>query len=149
MLTKKDLIKGDRLRDLMLLVHLNNRYGMGTKMDDSRLAEFLHYSRTGLSTAIKESGFFEEKGDEITLSEKGERYVRAELLPSYRAVNPIGYFLIFLGSLLFVQWYLVSYYRTLLVFHWSSGPAVIVFGLFVRFALLPTRYWVLKILKKV
>ena len=146
---KKDLVRGDRLRDLMLLVHLNNRYGLGTKMDDSRLAQFLRYSRTGLRTAIYTSGYFAKKGDEITLTAKGERYVRMELLPTYRAVNPIGYFLVFLGSLLVAQWYLLNYYDTLLVFDWSVGLYVIVGGLVIRFAILPMSYWFLKMRRKV
>lgn len=133
----------------MLLVHLNNRYGLGTRMDDSRLAQFLDYSRTGLRTAIDESGYFVRKGAEITLSEKGEIYVKRELLRPYRAVNPIGYLLVFIGSLILVQWYLLSYHKTLLILDWSVALPIIVCGLLVRFALLPMSYWFLKILKKV
>jgi len=148
-LRKDELIRGDKLRDLVLIVYLNNKYGLGTKIDDAKVQSFIGYSRSGFNTAINESGYFVRKGDEIMLSEKGERYVKKELMPYYKAFNPIGYFLIFLGSLLFLQWYLLTYFKFLLILDWLSGLSIIVGGLLIRFALLPTIYWFLKIRRKV
>lgn len=75
-LEKNESIRGDKLRDLVLIVYLNNKYGLGTKIEDSRVQNFLCYSRSGFNTELNESGYFVRKGDEITLSEKGERYVK-------------------------------------------------------------------------
>jgi len=148
-LPKKDLIRGDMLRELILLVYLNNRYGLGTRIEVSKLKRFLGYSQSGIYSALDESGYFTRKGDNITLSDTGERYVRKKLLRQYRAFNVIGYFFVFVGFVLSLQWYLLTYYRILLVFDWYTGFAFILGGLLFRFALLPIGYWLLKIGRKV
>jgi len=133
----------------MLLVYLNNRYGLGKKIRISKLKQFLGYSTGGIYNALDESGHFIRKLDEITLSDKGERYVRKELLHQYRAFYPISYFLIFFGIVLIAHWYLYTFHNTFLLFDWIVGFSFIIVGLLIRLALLPFLYWFLKIRKRV
>lgn len=145
----RELIRGDKLRDLILLVYLNNKYGLGTKVDVSKLKDYIGYTRTGLATALSESAYFIRKGDEITLTDAGERYVKKVWMPYYRAFNPIAYFFIFLGLILLTQWYLLTYNKILLSVDWYAGVALIAGGLLIRFALLPASYWLLKFRRRV
>jgi hypothetical protein len=147
-LGKRELIRGDKLRDLILLVYLNNKYGLGKKVDVSKLKDFIGYSRTGLATALSESVYFIREGDAIALTDAGERYVKKVWMRYYRAFNPVGYLFIFLGLILFAQWYLLTYYKILLSLNWYGGIALIVSGLLIRFALLPMSYWLLKLKKR-
>lgn len=137
------------MRELMLLVYLNNRYGFGKKIEISKLKQFLDYSTGGLYHALDESGYFVRKGDEITLSDKGEKYVKNVVMKYYGAFNIIGYFLIFLGFVLTLQWYLLTYHKILLFLDWYSGLTIVAGGLAIRFALLPMIYWLLRIRKKI
>lgn len=148
-LTKKDLIRGDKLRDLILLVYLNDKYGLGKRVEVSKLKRFLGYSTGGIYNALDESGYFARKGDEILLSDKGEKYVRKELMQWYRVLYPTGYLIVFLGIILVAHWYLYTYHNVFLLFDWSVGFACIAGGLTVRFALPALTYWYLKITKKV
>jgi len=86
-LRKEDSIKGDKLRDLILLVYLNNKYGLGKKIKISKLKEFLGYSTGGLYNALDESGFFIRKGDGIALSASGETYAGKKLLGQIQMVD--------------------------------------------------------------
>lgn len=146
---KRESLRGDKLRDLILLVYLNNRYGLGKKIRVSNLKQFLDYSTGGLYHALGASGYFKRKGDDITLSKKGEEYVRKELLQPYKALYPIGYFFVFFGIVLIAHWYLLTYHNILLPFDWITGFSFIIMGLFLRFALLSFVYWYLKLRKKV
>lgn len=148
MVKRRELIKGDKLREMIFLVYLNNKYGLGKRIEVRKLKDFLGYSTGGLYNALDESGYFVRNVDEITLSEKGKRYVRSELMQYYRAFNPIGHFLIFLGLVLILQWYLLTYHRILMVFDWYVGISIIAGGLLIRFALLPMIYWFLKVRRK-
>lgn len=146
---EKDSIRGDKLRDLILLVYLNNKYGLGTTIKLSKLKQFLSYSTGGLYNALDDSGYFIRKGDEITLSDAGERYARKNLMQRFRAVYPVGYFLTFFGMILIAHWYLLMYHDIFLFFDWTVGLSFILVGLLIRFALPPFAYWILKIRGKV
>lgn len=145
---KRDLIRGDKLRDLILLVYLNDKYGLGKRVKISKLKRFLGYSTGGIYNALDESGYFTRKGDEILLSDKGERYVRKELMQWYRVVYPLGYFMVCFGIVLVGHWYLYTYHDIFLLFNWAVGFAFIGGGLVIRFALPLLTYWLLKITKK-
>jgi len=146
---KKESIRGDKLRDLIFLVYLNNRYGLGKKIRISKLKQYLGYSTGGLYNALDDSGFFIRKGDDIVLSKLGEKYAKKELLQPYKAFFPVSYLFIIFGIILIVQWYLLAYHNVLLRFDWTTGFAFIITGFFLRFALLPFAYWFLKLQKKV
>ena len=137
------------MRELILLVYLNNKYGLGKKIKLSKLKQILGYSTGGLYNALDESGFFIRKGDEIVLSASGETYAGKKLLRQFRAMYPIGYFFVFFGIMLIAQWYLYTYYKIFLSFDWTTGISFIVTGLLIRFALPPLVYWILKITRKV
>lgn len=145
---EKEKVRGDMLRELIFLVYLRNKYDLKPEVKVSTLKSLLGYSAGGIDYAIKYSGFFETKGDEIKLSKKGEDYVKRELLPPYKAFNPVGYFLILLGFLLILQWYMFVNFNDPIIFGWESGLLLIIGGLILRFWLLPLLYWALKILKK-
>lgn len=137
------------MRELILLVYLNNKYGLGKKIKLSKLKQFIGYSTGGLYNALDESGYFIRKGDEIALSASGETYAGKKLLRQFRAMYPIGYFFIFFGIMLIAQWYLYTYYKIFLSFDWTTGISFIVVGLLIRFGLPPLVYWILKITRKV
>ena len=147
-MARRERIRGDKLRDLILLVYLNNKYGLGTAIRPSKVRRFLGYSTGGFYNALDESGYFIKKGDEIQLSSKGERYAQMELMVPFRVFNPIAYFLMFFGIILIVHWYLYTFYKTFLPFDWTVGIAFTVVGLFLRFALPFFVYWFLKITKR-
>ncbi len=145
---EKEKVRGDMLRELIFLVYLRNKYDLKPEVRVSTLKSLLGYSAGGINYAINFSGFFETKGDKIKLSKKGEDYVRRELLPPYKAFNAVGYFLVLLGSLIVLQWYMFENFHDPIIFGWESGLLLIVGGLVLRFWLLPLLYWALKIRKK-
>lgn len=147
MAKKNEKLRGDKIRDLILLIYLNEKYG-GSKVRLPTLRKTLGYSQSGIYSALDESGYFERKGDVITLSEKGQSYVKKQWIPYYSAFNPFGYFLILVGFLLFLSWYLRVYHGALLIFDWYQGIIVIIGGLIIRFALLRMLFWTLKLEKK-
>jgi len=49
---KKDLIKGDMLRELIFLVYLNNKYGLGKRIRISKLKDFIGYSTGGIYLSL-------------------------------------------------------------------------------------------------
>ena len=137
------------MRELILLVYLNDRYGFSKKLDVSKLKEFIGYSAGGLYNALDESGYFHRKGDEISLSDKGEKYAKRELMRQYRNLYPLSYVFIFLGIILTAHWYLLQYRDVLLFFDWAVGASLIVCGLIVRFMMPALTLWFLRIFKKV
>ena len=145
---KKEKVRGDMLRELIFLVYLRNKYDLKPEVRVSTLKSLLGYSAGGIHYALNYSGFFETKGDKIKLSQKGEDYVRRELLPHYKTFAPVGYFLILLGFLFILQWYMFAEFNVSIIFGWEAGLLLIIGGLVLRFWLLPLLYWALKILKK-
>ena len=86
---KEDLVKGDKLRDLILLVYLNNKYGK-EKNEIPELQEILNYSTGGIYGALDFSGYFQRSPVGIELTEKGKDYLTKKILPQYNAFNPFG-----------------------------------------------------------
>ena len=72
----KDLsktIRGDRLRELILLVGLKDKYG--GSFSKSELRRIIGYKRGGgIYDALEKSGFFVIDGDNISLNEEGKKY---------------------------------------------------------------------------
>jgi len=144
---EKERVRGDMLRELIFLVYLRSKYDLRPDVRISTLKNLLGYSAGGIDYALNYSGFFETKGDDIKLSKKGEDYVRKELLPHYKTLAPVGYFLILLGGLLILQWYMFARFNVSIIFGWEAGVLLISGGLVLRFWVLPLLYWVLKIQK--
>jgi len=145
---KKERLRGDLLRELLFFIYLRKKYDTTQSVKISTLKNLFGYSAGGIDYALKYSGFFETKGNEISLSKKGEEYVERTLLPQYKILNPVAYLLIFMGALIVLQWYAYTYFNTTIIFDWWSGLLLIIAGLLLRFWLLPIIYWLLKILKK-
>jgi len=143
----KDLLKGDKLRDLILLVHLNNKYGKG-RNDTPELKEILGYSTGGIYNALNESGFFERRTDGLHLTNKGEDYLRGRILPQYDIFKTMGLTFVFLGFVFYLQWFQWTYKQTNLVFPWYSALSIIALGIFMRFFILRTKYFLVKRRKK-
>lgn len=143
-----DLLRGDKLRELMLFIYLNNKYGRITEFAISELKKFTGYSTGGIYNALDSSGYFVRKGSDITLSKTGRDYVKKELMTPFKNIYPLSYLLVFLGFILLLHWYLYTYQDTYLVFEWNVGLAIIVAGLVLRFALPALTYIVLIIKKK-
>lgn len=135
----KDSLKGDKLRDLILLVHLNNKYGKG-KNEISELKDKLGYSTGGIYSAIDYSGYFERTPSSIFLSAKGEDYLKKYVMPQYDIFRMIGYCILFIGFLLIFQWFAWTYLKTTLLFPWYSDLGFIIFGIVLSFLMLRLKY---------
>ena len=144
----KDLLKGDKLRDLILIVHLNNKYGKG-RNDIPALKEISGYSTGGIYSALDYSGFFERKQDGIQLTLKGEEYLKNKVLPQYDIFNTMGLIFIFLGFIFFLQWFYWTYLNNNFVLPWYSALSIVALGVFMRFFILRTKYFIVKKKKKV
>jgi len=148
MTKKEQKLRGDKIRDLLLLIYLNEKYG-GGKVRISTLKKTLGYSTGGIYHALDESGYFERKGDVVTLSQRGQEYVKTEWIPYLQVVNPFSYFLMVIGSFFLISWLLRTYYNILLVFGWYEGILMIAVGLILRFAFSRITYWFYKLMKKI
>jgi hypothetical protein len=144
---EKDLLKGDKLRDLILLVHLNNKYGKG-KNDISELKDNLGYSTGGIYSALDSSGYFERKTTGIYLTQKGEAYLQKYVLPQYDIFKIIGYTISFIGFILIFQWFEYTYFKVFLFFPWYSDIGFVVLGVLLSFFMLRLKYYVFKKKKK-
>lgn len=143
---KEEKLKGDKLRDLILMVYLNNKYDK----DKNRiqwLKEKLGYSTGGLYHALDNSGYFERKKGEIQLTEKGTDYLNKQILPQYTAFYPIGNVLIILGFVFLLQWCFWTYKQTVMLIPWYSAVIVIALGIFVRFFFLRLNHLIMKMKK--
>jgi hypothetical protein len=140
---KEEKLKGDKLRDLILIVYLNNKYDK----DKNRipwLREKLGYSTGRIYNALNDSGYLERTGDEISLTKKGTVYLNRQILPHYTAFNPLGNFLIALGFIFLLQWYSWTYSHVAAVLPWYSAIMIIVGGILVRFLFLRIVHWMMK-----
>jgi hypothetical protein len=140
---KEEKLRGDKLRDLILMVYLNNKYDK----DRNRipwLKEKLGYSTGGLYHALDNSGYFERKKGDIYLTEKGTNYLNKQILPQYTVFNPIGNLLIILGFVFLLQWYFWTYAHKPVVIPWYSALIAIALGLLVRFFFLRIIHWIMK-----
>ncbi len=140
---QKDSLKGDKLRDLILLVYLNNKYGK-RRNDISELKDNLGYSTGGIYSALDQSGYFERKPDGISLSSKGEAYLRKYVLPQYEILKIVGYAIMFIAFILILQWLYWTYLRIYLVFPWYSTVSFAALGVLLSFFMLRIRYAVTK-----
>lgn len=143
----EELVKGDKLRDLILLVHLNNKYGKG-KNEIPALKEMLEYSTGGIYGALNDSGYFERTLDEIRLTEKGETYLNKKILPRYDILRSTGNILIVIGAVFIFQWINWTYLQKVTIMPWHFGLIVLISGVVFRFLGLRIDYWVIKRKKK-
>jgi hypothetical protein len=140
---KEEKLKGDKLRELLLLVYLNNKYDRD-KNKLPWLKEKLGYSTGGLYSALDNSGYFERKNDDINLTQKGTDYLKRHLLPQFTAFNPIGTFLIILGFVFLWQWYFWTFMNTYIVIPWYSGVVTVATGLVIRLFFMRLGYWIIR-----
>jgi hypothetical protein len=145
---KEENLRGDKLRELILWVYLHNKYEKD-KIRMSFLKEKVGYRGPGgLYSAINSSGYFDKERDEITLTEKGVEYLNRKILPSYKAFDPVGNFLIVLGLVFLLQWYVWTYQHSPLIIPWYSAIICVVVGIVVRFYFMRIGYWIMKHSKK-
>jgi hypothetical protein len=141
-------LKGDMLRELILLVHLNNKYGKG-KNKIPELREIVGYnSPGGIYSALDNSGFFKRTRDEIKLTEKGEQYLNREIMPRYNILQYVGDAFIVIGVTLFFQWIVFTFFHYVWLPAWYAGLSVFVGGLVLRFLILRLNYWEIRRKKK-
>ena len=144
---EEEKLKGDKMRALILMVYLNNKYDK----DKNRipwLKEKLEYSTGGLYSALDDSGYFERTPDGIRLTEKGTNYLNKQILPQYTAFYPLGNILITLGFVFLLQWYFWTYTQTPIIIPWYSAIIIIAGGILVRFFFLRLNHLILKMKKK-
>ena len=144
----EELIKGDKLRDLILLVHLNNKYGKG-KNEIPTLKEILNYSTGGIYSALDSSGYFERTNDGVILTKEGQEYIDKKILPRYSILKSVGDILIFLGIISIIQWILWNWYQYAWIPSWYSGLSPLAGGLVLRFFGLRLHYWLIKRRKEI
>jgi hypothetical protein len=140
---REEKLRGDKLRDLILLVYLNNKYGKGSN-EIPALRETLRYSVGGIYSALDSSGYFERKTDRIELTEKGEEYLKSKILTQYSLINSVSNMLILLGFVFLVQWIDWNYAHYALILPWYSCLILLGCGLFIRFFTLRLNYWFIK-----
>lgn len=143
----EEIVKGDKLRDLILLVHLNNKYGKG-RNEIPALKEILDYSTGGIYNALDYSGYFERKSDGIRLTEKGKGYLDRKILPQYRTFDSLGTFLMVMGFVFFVQWVQWAYIQIPIIIPWYSALILMAGGFFIKFFILRLYYLIIKRTKK-
>lgn len=145
---KEESLRGDKLRELILWVGLHNKFE-NDKIQMSFLREKVRYhSPGGLYSAIDSSRYFDRKNDEITLTQKGVDYLNKQILPQYKACNPVGNLLIILGLTFLLQWYFWTYLNTSMVIPWYSAIICMATGIVVRVFLMRIGYWTMKHSKK-
>ncbi len=146
---KDERIRGDKLRNMILLIYLNTKYGTG-KVRISKLKETLGYKGQGIYNILDGSNLFETNlaRDDVRLTEYGTRYVEKWWLPYFSAFNPVSYLFIILGSLLLIHWLLRTFANIIIVFDLYSGLALIVGGIILRFFFLRLFFWIMKLSKK-
>jgi hypothetical protein len=140
-------LRGDKLRDLILLVYLNNKYGKGS-YEIPELKEIVEYSTGGIYSALDYSGYFERTINGIQLTEKGLEYLKNKILPQFSMFYSLGNFLIILGFILLLQWIEWTYVQYPLILPWYSALSIIAFGFFIRFFILRLSYWIIQLRKK-
>ena len=140
-------LKGDKLRDLIFLIHLNNKYGHG-KNEIAELKETLGYSTGGIYNAVDNSGYFERTVNGIQLTEKGKEYLDRKILPRYSDSKSVGNALMLLGFVFILQWVEWTYFQYTFVIPWYSGLTVLVGGIILRFFILRLYYLTVKRKKK-
>ena len=145
---KEELVKGDKLRDLMLLVYLNNKYGKG-KNEISAFKEILDYSTGGIYSALDNSGYFRRTADGIQFTEKGVEYLNKKILPQYGILKSIGNAFIVLGAFLTLQWIFWTYSQYVWIIPLYSSIPVLAGGLILRFLGMRLHYWTIKREKKI
>ena len=145
---KKNLFRGDKLRELIFFVYLNEKYGTG-ETQISRLKRSLGYSTGGIYNAIDDSGYFQRSGDIIRLTENGSKYVKEKILTQYSALNPFCYLFILLGANIIFFWILKNFMNISVVFEWYQGVALIIGGLIIRFLKFRLTHLILKLRKMI
>jgi hypothetical protein len=140
---KEKKLKGDKLRELIFLVHLNNKYGK-ERNEIPALKEILGYSTGGIYNALDSSGYFERTVDGIRLTKQGKEYLNREILTPFKISNSVGDVLIFVGLVFLFQWIEWTYAHSSLIFPVWSALVAIAGGVFIRFFLLRLNYWFIK-----
>jgi len=145
---RKEMIRGDKLRELIFFVYLNSKYGTGV-VDIPKLKETLGYSTGGIYNALDESGYFTRKGDEVSLTSKGAEYFKEKHMPYYSMVNPLSGLLIVLGTLALTRSLLETFTGiSLVLFNWQSGLALLAGGITLRFFFLRLMFYFMKLRKE-
>jgi hypothetical protein len=144
----KEKLRGDKLRELILLVHLNNKYGKG-RNEIPALKEILGYSTGGVYNALDSSGYFERTANSIQLTELGKKYLNREILTPYKISNSVGNVLIIAGFVFLLQWIEWTYLNYALILPLWFALLAIGGGAFVRFFILRLEYWLIKRNKRI
>jgi len=145
----EEKLKGERLRDLIFMVYLNNRYGKG-KNKISELEEIVGYSSPGgIYHALDSSGYFERNGNVIKLTEKGDKLLKNKILAEYNLANTTGNALVIIALVLLLQWVDLTYFNYAMILQWYAIIPLLVGGLVIRFFMLRINYWIIKRQKKI
>ncbi len=145
----EDKLKGERLRDLIFMVYLNNKYGKG-KNKISELEEIVGYkSPGGIYHALDSSGYFERNGDEIKLTKLANELLNKRILSEYNLANSTGNMIIIISLVLILQWVDWTYFNRAMIVQWYAFLPLLIGGLFIRFFLLRLNYWIIKKQRKI
>jgi hypothetical protein len=128
-------------------VHLNNKYVKGGN-EIPALKEILEYSTGGIYGALDNSGYFERKADGIQLTQKGQEYLKKEILTPLSISDSVATILIVIGFVFLLQWIDWTYANQPLILPWYTALLIIGSGLFIRFFILRVNYWIIKRRKK-
>jgi hypothetical protein len=144
----EEKLKGDKLRDLIFLVYLNNKYGKGENKI-SELEEIAGYrSPGGVYHALDSSGYFDRDKGEIKLTELGTKYLNSKILGEFRLANTVGNALIIISLVSLLQWIYWTYFHVIIM-QWYAFIPLLAGGLFIRFFVLRINYWIIKKQRKI
>jgi len=117
----------DKQRNLIFLVWCASKYEKKRGISTARLGRMAGYeSSGGLYPFLQSSNFFKEHQGIWSLTESGESYLRQSVLPlSELNRKYISFLLFFFSSFLFIQWFLLIYFK---VFLFTSGA---IFGVLI------------------
>jgi hypothetical protein len=144
---KDDFVRGDKLRNIIYYVYLHNKFSKD-KIKVSDLKETVGYSTGGVYSAF-ESDYLEKKNDEISLTTKGEKYVKEKILPQFSIYKSMSNVLIVLGAVFFLQWLEWTYLHFPLIIPWHGALLIIGLALFLRFFVLRFTYVIMRKTKKI
>jgi hypothetical protein len=141
--TEKEL-RGDKLRDLILLVYLNNKYGHGNE-DVEKLREIVGYnSPGGIYSVLNSSGYFKKAVNGVELTDKGKKYLNKKILTPFTISNYVGAVLMLMGFVFLFQWFEWTYYQFLVIIPLEVALLTITGGFIIRFFMLKINYLLIK-----
>jgi hypothetical protein len=107
-------IKGDKLRNAILIVWLASKYDKN--LSAAKLRRIIGYDSSGLYSA-SESGWFKQEKDKIVLTDKANSYLHETLLKPHSNIRTLLIYFAFVPAINFLDWYLLTSFNINMSYH--------------------------------